>query len=172
MNNENIKNLTVLSLEDLKIKRDSFSCSTKDLETYFHQYVSQDVKKGLAKCFVLVDKKQSKIIGFYTLSAVSLPVSDIPREKVNKGIPYPNIPGVLIGRLAIDDSFQRQRYGTFLITDAIHKVKNTSVGAVVMVVEAKNDDAVSFYKRLGFIEFEYSEARHRRLFYPLTNIIK
>ncbi|WP_245872528.1 GNAT family N-acetyltransferase [Avibacterium endocarditidis] len=142
------------------------------MEKYFRQYASQDVKKGLAKCFVLIDHKQAEIIGYYTLSALSVSVSDIPQERVNKGIPYPNIPSVLIGRLAIDDRFQKQGYGKFLVVDAIYKIKNTNIGAAILVVEEKDDNAVSFYERLGFIEFKELEAKHRKLFYPLTKIIK
>ncbi|MCW9733304.1 GNAT family N-acetyltransferase [Avibacterium sp. 20-15] len=125
----------------------------------------------MAKCFVLIDEKQSNIIGYYTLSALSVSVSDIPQERV-KGIPYPNIPGVLIGRLAIADYFQKQGYGKFLVVDAMYKIKNTNVGAAILVVEAKDDNAFLFYKKLGFIEFKDLEIKHRKLFYPLTKIIK
>lgn len=169
---ENLANLSILPLEHLKIERSSFHCSEKELETYFHQYVSQDVKKGLAKCFVLVDQQRSSIIGYYTLSALSIPVPDIPQERLHKGIPYPNIPAVLIGRLAIDDNFQKQGYGSFLVADAIHTIKNSSIGAAVLVVDAKTDNAVLFYQRLGFIEFTNLTGKHRKLFYPLTKIIK
>ena len=123
MINENLAYLSVLPLEDLKIERSSFSCSVEPLENYFHRYVSQDVKKGLAKCFVLINEKQSRIVGYYTLSALSISITNIPQERISKGIPYPNIPAVLIGRLAIDTNFQNQGYGKFLIADAIHTSK-------------------------------------------------
>lgn len=51
MINENLPYLSVLPLEDLTIDRNSFSCSSEPLETYFYKYVSQDVKKGITKCF-------------------------------------------------------------------------------------------------------------------------
>lgn len=172
MINNSLSNLSILSLEDLKIKRDTFSCYVKELENYFHRYVSQDVKKKLAKCFVLIDNEQSKIIGYYTLSALSVSISDIPQERINKGIPYPIIPAVLLGRLAIDDNFQKQGYGKFLIVDAMHKIKNTNIAAALLIVEAKDDNARLFYDKLGFIEFKESNEKHRKLFYPLTNIIK
>ena len=172
MINENLAYLSVLPLEDLKIERSSFSCSVEPLENYFHRYVSQDVKKGLAKCFVLINEKQSRIVGYYTLSALSIPITDIPQERITKGIPYPHIPAVLIGRLAIDTNFQNQGYGKFLIADAIHKIKNTAVAAAILVVEAKNDNAFSFYERLGFVEFKELEKTRRKLFYPLIKIIK
>ncbi|HHE9126432.1 TPA: GNAT family N-acetyltransferase, partial [Haemophilus influenzae] len=171
MINENLAYLSVLPLEDLKIERSSFSCSVEPLEKYFHKYVSQDVKKGLAKCFVLINEQQSRIVGYYTLSALSIPITDIPQERISKGVPYPNIPAVLIGRLAIDTNFQKQGYGKFLIADAIHKIKNATVAATILVVEAKNDDASSFYERLGFIEFKEFGGTHRKLFYPLTKLI-
>lgn len=47
MINENLQHLTILPLEDLKIRRSSFSCTIKALEVYFHRYVSQDVKKAI-----------------------------------------------------------------------------------------------------------------------------
>lgn len=172
MINDELENLCVLPLEELNLKKDSFSCSIKELEKYFHQYASQDVKRGLAKCFVLINTQQSKIIGYYTLSALSVPISDIPRDRISKGIPYPNIPAVLIGRLAIDDSFRKQGYGKFLIADAMYKIKNTIVGSAILVVEAKDDHAASFYDKLGFIEFKNLEAKHRKLYYPLTKLIK
>ena len=172
MINGYLKNLTILPLEDLTIKRNDFSCTSEELEEYFHKYVSQDVKKGLAKCFVLMDKALAKIIGYYTLSALSIPILDIPKERINKNIPYPNIPAVLIGRLAVDSHYQKQGYGKFLVVDAMHKVSNTTIGAAVLVVDAKNDDAALFYKKLGFIEFTELKGKHRRLFYPLTKIMK
>lgn len=172
MINENLPYLSVLPLEDLTIDRNSFSCSVEPLETYFYKYASQDVKKGITKCFVLINKQQFGIIGYYTLSALSIPITDIPQERISKGIPYPNIPAVLVGRLAIDTNFQNQGYGKFLIADAIYKIKNATVGAAILVVEAKNDHAVSFYKRLGFIEFKNLKKTHRKLFYPLTKFIK
>lgn len=88
---------------------------------------------------MLIDRKQSKIIGYYTFSALSIPVSDIPQERINKVIPYPNILSVLIGRLAIDNYFQKQGYGKFLIVDAMNKIKNSTIGSAILVVEAKNE---------------------------------
>lgn len=169
---ENLNNITVTPLDELQIKRGSFSCSVKALEDYFHQYASQDVKKGLAKCYVLIDKQQSKIIGYYTLSSLSIPIIEVPKERLKKDIRYETIPAVLMGRLAIDDNFKQQGYGKFLLADAIHRIRNNAVGSALLIVEAKDDNAASFYNHFGFIEFTELETKYRKLFYPLTNIIK
>ena len=82
------ENLNIIPLDELQIKRGSFSCSVKALKDYFHQYASQDVKKGLAKCYVLIDEQQSKIIGYYTLSSLSIPIIEVPKERLKKDIRY------------------------------------------------------------------------------------
>lgn len=169
---ENLKNITVTPLNELQIKRDSFSCSVKALQDYFHRYASQDVKKGLATCYVLIDKQQSKIIGYYTLSSLSIPITEVPKERLKTSIPYGIIPAVLMGRLAIDDNFKQQGYGKFLLIDAIHRIRNNAVGSALLIVEAKDDNTASFYNHFGFIEFTELEAKYRKLFYPLKNIIK
>lgn len=169
---ENLKNITVTSLDELKLERDSFSCSVKALDDYFHHYASQDVKKGLAKCYVLIDNEQSKIIGYYTLSSLSIPLNEIPKERLKVSIPYNIIPAVLIGRLAIDDNFKKQGYGNFLLADAIHRINKNGVGSAFLIVEAKDDNAASFYTHFGFIEFTELDTEYRKLFYPLANIIE
>ncbi|MCT8760468.1 GNAT family N-acetyltransferase [Glaesserella parasuis] len=172
MNNDRFNNKTVISIEELSIKRDTFSCGIAELDTYFRKYVSQDIKRGLAKCYVMIDKEQSKIVGYYTLSSLSIPFSDVPLERVKKEIPYPILPAALIGRLAIDTNYQNQGFGKILIADAIHKIRTNNLASAVLVVDAKNDDAIAFYEKLGFIKFQDIEGAYQRLFYPLTNIIK
>lgn len=172
MNNECLENKSFISVEELSIKKDTFLCGITELDTYFSKYVSQDVKRGLAKCYVMIDKEVSKIVGYYTLSSLSIPLSDVPPERVKKGIPYPILPAALIGRLAIDNNYQNQGFGKILIADAINKIRTNNLASAVLVVDAKNDDAISFYEKLGFIKFKDIEGSYQRLFYPLTNIIK
>ena len=168
---DNLTHLNIVAIEQLTLNRTAFSCESEALTRYFHCFATQDVKKGLAKCFVLIDQKQSAIIGFYTLSALSISLADLSPAQV-KGVPYPLIPAALLGRLAIDSRFARQGYGKFLIVDAIHKIKQTALAAALLVVDAKDDNALAFYRKLGFIEFRQSTGAMRKLFYPLTKIIK
>lgn len=169
---DNLSNIDVVELRTLEMERTLFSSYSEALNRYFHKIVSQDEKRKLAKCFVLIDKKQQLIIGYYTLSASSVLVSDVPKERLKREIRYPNIPAVLMGRLAIDQRFERQGYGKFLIADAIHRIQASQLGIAVLIVEAKDDNAVAFYEKLGFIRFHSLNNDKRKLFYPLTNLIK
>jgi predicted N-acetyltransferase YhbS len=60
------------------------------------------------------------------------------------------VPAVLLGRLAVDKAMQRQGLGTELMANAIFRSLNNSSGWAMMVVDAKNDKACSFYRKFGF----------------------
>lgn len=59
----------------------------------------------------------------------------------------------LIGRLAIDGQFQRKGLGSALLADAALRVFVGGTKAFALVVEAKDENGVSFYRHEGFRPF-------------------
>ena len=99
--------------------------------------------------------------GYYTLSAYSIRLSDLP-EAVTKKLPrYPNVPAALLGRLAINIPHQGQGLGEHLLMDAMSKVLTHSkaMGTVVLVVDAKNERSAAYYQAHGFIPFPSTPLR-------------
>lgn len=148
---EALHDLVIVPLAELTLKKQDFNSSSAVLNSYLQTQAPQDEKRELAKCFVLINQKNEQIIGYYTLSATLIKVENIPKANIQKKIRYPNIPAVLVGRLAIDQRFVGQGYGKFLIADVLHKVSNAKMGIATLLVEAKDDNAIAFYKKLGFI---------------------
>ncbi|MDO9038756.1 MAG: GNAT family N-acetyltransferase, partial [Lutibacter sp.] len=74
-------------------KKNEFCCETAQLDNYIHQQASQDVKRKLSACFVLIENNSNLIKGYYTLSNNSIPLSLIP-ESIKKQLPksYKSIP--------------------------------------------------------------------------------
>ncbi len=60
---------------------------------------------------------------------------------------------ILLARLAVDRSLQAQGYGRALMADAAVRTLQAAdlVGARAMLVHARDEQAASFYERLGFI---------------------
>ena len=60
---------------------------------------------------------------------------------------------LLIGRLAVDRAFQGHGLGTDLLADALRRCLAASeiAGARGVVAHAIDDEAVSFYRRRGFL---------------------
>ena len=118
----------------------------------------------------MVDETAPKIIlGFYTLSASSVSLRDLPEEVARKLPVYPNVPVTLLGRLAVDHRYQGRRLGAFLLMDALRRawVESSQIAAVAVVVDAIDKQAVLFYKYFDFIPFP---DRSERLFLPMKTI--
>jgi hypothetical protein len=99
--------------------RPSFSCGVEPLDRYFHHQVGQDVRRGLASCFVAVHLLDTAICGYYTLSATSVSLGDLPPALAKKFPHYPRIPATLLGRLAVDHRFRGRQLGRRLLYDAM-----------------------------------------------------
>ncbi len=101
----------------------------------------------MAAVHVLADK--GKVQGFYTLSASSLTLDEIP-EKLRLGLPkYAKLPVFILGRLAVDRDSHGTGVGTFLLEDALTRclAHSKDIKAIGVIVEAKSENAAGFYQR-------------------------
>ena len=123
----------------------------------------------MAATFVLCEGDSHTVIGFYTLSAISVDIGVWP-EHVAKKLPrYPVVPATLLGRLAIDSQCQGRGAGEYLLMDALHRSWQASrqVASVAVVVDAKDSRAGEFYTRYDFTPFVDQRIR---LFLPMSVI--
>lgn len=151
--------------------RSRFSCGDDRLDQYLRARAGQDARKGLAVPFVLCEGESNTVLGYYTLSAIGVDIGAWP-ETVAKKLPrYPVVPATLLGRLAIDRRLQRQGAGEYLLMDALHRSLQASrqVASLAVIVDAKDDRTVSFYRHYEFTPFE---DQSNRLFLPMSVIEK
>ena len=149
--------------------RNSFSCGKIALDDYFHKQANQDIKRKLAVCFILPNINNT-IKGFYTLSNDNIQQELLP-EELKRKMPksYTNLPTTLLGRLAVDLKYKRQGIGELLLIDALRRcydVSIESIGSMAVIVDPLDAEAVSFYKKYGFIELPDSG----RMFLPMKTI--
>jgi predicted GNAT family N-acyltransferase len=158
-------------VEHLGKKHDkaSFSCGVQELDTYLKNQAGQDAKKKVSAPFVLIDACQNKVAGYYTLSMNSIVTKALPEATTKKLPKYPHLPSVLMGRLAIDQSYKGQKLGAFLLIDALKRTDeiSTSIAATFFIVDAKDEAARSFYKHFGF---ETMEDDPFRLYLPMKTV--
>ena len=149
--------------------RAAFSCGTDDLDNYFRRQASQDTKRRIARIFVVRSESDDKtVLGYYTLSALSIDLSALPSDLAKK-LPKHPIPAALIGRLAVSSESQRTGIGKLLLADAIQRTLAVSdeIAVYAMVVDALNTEAKAFYRSFGFIKLSSDT---NRLFLPLKSI--
>ena len=161
-----------LSIEPLsrRHKRDDFDCGIDALDRYLKKQANQDIRRRIAASFVAVTEK-NVIVGYYTLSAFSINLPELPADQIKKLPRYPTVPATLLGRLAVDRGYRGRRLGQLLLMDALLRSLRTTpeVASYAVVVDAKDDDALAFYRRYGFVPLaDYSN----RLFLPMKTIEK
>jgi predicted GNAT family N-acyltransferase len=132
--------------------RTAFHCGVPALDDYLHKYAAQQNAKGISTVFVLIDDTEpSKILGFYTLSAAQIAVQQISEAERKKLPRYP-VPCFRMGRLARAIQSRGAGFGEILIGCAVGRCLHarTLVGAYALLVDAKDENAKSFYERYGF----------------------
>jgi predicted GNAT family N-acyltransferase len=147
--------------------RSTFSCGVEPLDRYFREQATQDMKRRIANCFILVESSTGNLAGYYTLSASSLLLTDLPIEQSKRLPRYPIVPTVLLGRLAVAIAYQGRGLGEFLLADAVERAARADVAAFALVVDAKDDQARQFYLKYGFAELSTHE---RRLYVPIDSL--
>ncbi len=145
--------------------RTAFRCGEEVLDRYFQTQATQDIRRRVANCFVAVEQATGRVAAFYTLSAASIPFVDLPPEETRRLPRYPTLPAVRIGRLAVDERFQGRGLGAALLMNAADRTMQTDAAAFTLLVDAKNDRAVAFYRRYGFRTLS---SQPRTLFLPLA----
>jgi GNAT superfamily N-acetyltransferase len=146
--------------------RAGFHCNVDTLDHYIHKQAGQDIKRRISRIFVAEQPGNSKeILGYYSLSTLSVQLSDLP-ENLAKKLPRHPIPAALIGRLAVSKHAQGHGIGRMLLIDAIQRTLSVSdqIAIFAMIVDAVNDNARGFYEKYGFTCLKDSS---KRLFLPL-----
>jgi ribosomal protein S18 acetylase RimI-like enzyme len=160
-----------LRIEPLSARhdRETFASGVEPLDRYLRQQAGQDARRRIASCFVLVGDDARVPIGYYTLAATGIALAELP-EPLAKRLPrYPVVPATLMGRLAVDARCQRQGHGEFMLLDAFSRALRNEIASYAFVVDAKDDEAVRFYRRYGFRSLAEGA---RRLFVAMTEIAK
>lgn len=130
--------------------RNTFTCGQEALDRYLRTQATQDIRRRIAACFVAVEQSSERLAAFYALAAASIPVADLPAEITRKLPKYSTLPAVRIGRLAVDLNFQGKGLGSGLLADALRRTLASPAAAFGIIVDAKDEDAVSFYRHHGF----------------------
>ena len=147
----------------------AFSCGVDPLDRYLQTQATQDIRRRIANCFVATSANSNIIAGYYTFSAASVPMLDLPSETAKRLPRYPVVPAALIGRLAIDHQYRGRGLGAALLFDAIARAARADTAIFAVLVDAKDDAAAAFYRHHGFQPFA---ARPPTLFLPIGTALK
>ncbi len=137
--------------EKLSDKHDlsEFGSGEPVLDDWLRRRAARNERSGASRTYVVCVGK--KVAGYYSLSVGAVAHADAP-GRVTRNMPDP-VPVMVLGRLAVDLSFQGQGLGTGLLRDAVLRTLQAAeiAGIRAMLVHAISDRAKRFYESRGFI---------------------
>jgi len=116
-----------------------------------------------------VARDGERVAGYYTLSASAVELSALP-EGIARRLPrYPVVPSTLLGRLAVDRSWQGRGLGASLLIDALLRSLRNEIASYAVVVDARDEVTAAFYRHYGFVNLGQEG---RRLFLPMETVAR
>ena len=144
------------------------SVTQEVVDDYIRKQARQDVKRRVSRVFVAtVTEHPNSIVGYYTLSTLSIELCQLP-EALARKLPRHPVPAALLGRLAVNQRAQGHGVGGMLLVDAIKRTLAISdeIAIYAMVVDAIDERVQRFYEQFGF---SLLSSGSRRLFLPLKS---
>lgn len=127
---------------------ESFDCGESVLDDWLRKRALANQESGASRTYVVGEGK--RVVGYYCLSAGAVGV-ELATGRVRRNMPDP-VPVLVLGRLAIDKSWQGKGLGRLLLRDAVLRAMQVAhiAGVRALLVHALNDNARSFYESCGF----------------------
>ena len=128
-----------------------FSCGQWALDSWLATRALPNQASGASRTYVAT-RDGTIVVGFYSLTASSVRLAAAP-GRLRRNMPDP-MPVILLGRLAVDQSYQGFGLGRALLADAVRRVAQAAgaVGVRALLVHAADDTAAGFYRRFGFLD--------------------
>ena len=129
---------------------EAFACGIPVLDDWLKRRALKNEVSGASRTFVVCHDGQ--VVGYYALATGSVEHRDAP-GKLRRNMPDP-IPMMVLGRLAVDQRWQRAGIGRGLLKDAVLRSVSVSqqAGVKALLVHVLSEDAKTFYVRNGFLE--------------------
>ena len=154
-------------LDPRRHDRTSFTCGEPTLDAYLRERAAQHHRDDIATTHVLIEAAQPGIVlAYYSLSAAQVLLTDL-QESDRRRLPRYPVPAVRMGRLAVSTSMRGKGYGGLMVGHAVARCLNLrgELGVRVLIVDAMNENAASFYRAYGFRE---TSDHARTLYLPLS----
>jgi GNAT superfamily N-acetyltransferase len=135
-----------------------FTSGNDEMDRWLKRFALKNAQMGSSRTFVVHSLQAVK--GYYALSSAQVLREEAPAT-LAAGLPRYPIPAVLLARLANDISCRGQGVGKVLLRDAMLRVLRVSedVGICALIVDAIDQNAISFYEHHGLVRFPENPAR-------------
>lgn len=127
-----------------------FDSGVPVLDDWLKKRALANEEKGASRTYVVT--AGGRVVGYYALATGAISAQQAT-GRIRRNMPDP-IPVMILGRLAVDKTFQSKGLGAALLRDAVLRTRQAAdiVGVRAMLVHAISAEAKRFYERYGFTE--------------------
>jgi len=127
-----------------------FNSGEPVLDEWLRNRALNNIQAGASRTYVVCPKDSQQVVGYYALCMGQI-LSQGVTGSMRRNMPK-HIPAVILGRLAIDRTWQGNGLGRLLLADVVQRSLRAAseVSARLIVVHAISPSAESFYLHHGF----------------------
>lgn len=128
---------------------EGFCCGVAALDEWLIRRAWNNQRTGASRTYIVAAAGQ--VAGYYCLASGALALREAPGS-LRRNMPDP-VPMAVLGRLAVDQSWQGRGLGVALLRDAVERTQAASaiLGIRGLLVHALTPAAAAFYARHGFV---------------------
>ena len=128
---------------------DGFASGVASLDDWLKRRARANQISGASRTYVVAET--GRVVGYYCLASGALALRDAPAG-LKRNMPDP-VPMAILGRLAVDQTWQGHGMGAALLRDAVERTQAAAaiLGIRGLLVHALSDEAKVFYEYHGFV---------------------
>lgn len=125
-----------------------FDCGVPALDDWLRRRARANQANGASRTYVVCEGR--RVVAFFALASGAVDL-DQATARMRRNMPDP-VPVAVLGRLAIDRSWQHKGMGRALAKDALLRVVQAAdaIGIRGLLVHAISPEAAAFYEAVGF----------------------
>jgi GNAT superfamily N-acetyltransferase len=126
-----------------------FNSAVPELDDWLRRRALANQASNASRTFVVCEA--NRVIAYYALASGAVKPPEAP-GRFRRNMPDP-IPVAVLGRLAVDQTYQGRGLGKALVRDAGLRLLNAAdiLGIRGVLVHAISEDARAFYEAVGFL---------------------
>ncbi len=127
-----------------------FNSGEPVLDEWLQNRALNNLQTGASRTYVVCPKDSQQVVGYYALCMGQI-LNQHVTGSMRRNMPK-HIPAVILGRLAIDQTWQGNGLGRLLLADVVQRSLRASneVSARLIIVHAISPSAEAFYLHHGF----------------------
>ncbi len=147
---------------------DAFTCGHPSLDAWLREHAHRATRQG-TRTHLLIEDATATVAGYFAIAPHLIEREEAPR-RIGRGAPR-QIPAILLAKLALHERLHGQGLGAELLVYALTTIVTAarSAGGRIVIVDAIDDNAASFYRAH---DFQSTPNDPRRLILKLSTVAK